>query len=127
MNNDDIELSFAKDEDREDYKLGKILATSAIASGDDISASVSSVRSWLETRSTSSSRVASISSAQCLVQFHKVFVAQVIAQEDLQRTPANHPSAPVSSPRLDTLTLGNSPASLETRFCGSLALLDHFP
>ena len=36
MNNDDIELSFAKDEDREDYKLGKILATSAIASGDPV-------------------------------------------------------------------------------------------
>ena len=36
MNNNEIELSFAKDEDREDYKLGKILATSAIASGDPV-------------------------------------------------------------------------------------------
>ena len=32
MNKDDIELSFAKDEVRKDYKLGKILATSAIVS-----------------------------------------------------------------------------------------------
>ena len=32
MSNDDIELSFAKDEVRKDYKLGKILATSAIVS-----------------------------------------------------------------------------------------------
>ena len=36
MSNDDIELSFAKDEVRKDYKLGKILATSAIASGDPL-------------------------------------------------------------------------------------------
>ena len=32
MNNDDIKLTFAKDEIKEDYKLGKILATSAIVS-----------------------------------------------------------------------------------------------
>ena len=32
MNNDDIKLTFAKDEVKEDYKLGKILATSAIVS-----------------------------------------------------------------------------------------------
>ena len=32
MNNDIIENSFAKDEIRKDYKLGKILATSAIVS-----------------------------------------------------------------------------------------------
>ena len=32
MNKDDLELSFAKDEVRKDYKLGKILATSAIVS-----------------------------------------------------------------------------------------------
>jgi len=36
MNKDDLELSFAKDEVRKDYKLGKILATSAIASGDPL-------------------------------------------------------------------------------------------
>ena len=30
MNNDDIKLTFAKDEVKEEYKLGKILATSAI-------------------------------------------------------------------------------------------------
>ena len=32
MNNDDIKLTFAKDEIKDDYKLGKILATSAIVS-----------------------------------------------------------------------------------------------
>ena len=32
MNNDDIKLTFAKDEIKEDYKLGQILATSAIVS-----------------------------------------------------------------------------------------------
>ena len=32
MNNDDIKLTFAKDEVKEEYKLGKILATSAIVS-----------------------------------------------------------------------------------------------
>ena len=32
MNNDDIKLNFAKDEIKDDYKLGKILATSAIVS-----------------------------------------------------------------------------------------------
>ena len=32
MNNDDIKLTFAKDEVGEGYKLGKILATSAIVS-----------------------------------------------------------------------------------------------
>ena len=32
MNNDDIKLTFAKDEIKGDYKLGKILATSAIVS-----------------------------------------------------------------------------------------------
>ena len=32
MNNDDIKLTFAKDEVEEGYKLGKILATSAIVS-----------------------------------------------------------------------------------------------
>ena len=32
MNNDDIKHTFAKDEIKEDYKLGKILATSAIVS-----------------------------------------------------------------------------------------------
>ena len=32
MNNDDIELTFAKDEVKEGYKLGKILATSAMVS-----------------------------------------------------------------------------------------------
>ena len=32
MNNDDIKLTFAKDENKDDYKLGKILATSAIVS-----------------------------------------------------------------------------------------------
>ncbi len=32
MNNNDIKLTFAKDEIKEDYKLGKILATSAIIS-----------------------------------------------------------------------------------------------
>ena len=32
MNNDDIKFTFAKDEIKDDYKLGKILATSAIVS-----------------------------------------------------------------------------------------------
>jgi len=32
MNNDDIKLTFAKEEIKDDYKLGKILATSAIVS-----------------------------------------------------------------------------------------------
>ena len=32
MNNDGIKLTFAKDEIKDDYKLGKILATSAIVS-----------------------------------------------------------------------------------------------
>ncbi len=32
MNNDDIKLTFAKDEINDEYKLGKILATSAIVS-----------------------------------------------------------------------------------------------
>jgi hypothetical protein len=32
MNNDDIKLNFTKDEVKEGYKLGKILATSAIVS-----------------------------------------------------------------------------------------------
>ena len=32
MNNDDIGLTFSLDEGKEDYKLGKILATSAIVS-----------------------------------------------------------------------------------------------
>ena len=32
MNSDDIKLTFARDEIKEDYKLGKILATSAIVS-----------------------------------------------------------------------------------------------
>ena len=32
MNKDDIKLTFAKDEIKDDYKLGKILATSAIVS-----------------------------------------------------------------------------------------------
>ena len=32
MNNDDIKPTFAKDEIKDDYKLGKILATSAIVS-----------------------------------------------------------------------------------------------
>ena len=32
MNNDDIKLTFAKDEIKDDYKFGKILATSAIVS-----------------------------------------------------------------------------------------------
>ena len=32
MNNDDIGLTFSRDEGKEDYKLGKILATSAIVS-----------------------------------------------------------------------------------------------
>jgi hypothetical protein len=33
MNNDDIKFTFAKDEIKDDYELGKILATSAIVSG----------------------------------------------------------------------------------------------
>ena len=32
MNNDDIKFTFAKDETKDNYKLGKILSTSAIVS-----------------------------------------------------------------------------------------------